>query len=181
MPEIGRNHPCPCGSGLKYKHCCQKKGKPVHSTGPASGPRLRLEDLKIAAGTVLVCLLCLASAFLTPRIASPEGPKDKKTESLSDFDKRVGQIRPALMGQKVIGYLNDSYTGVDSFDATASSDYYLIQYALSPVIISSHPDQPFILGYFHKPFDPGRCKVLLTTVRDFGGGLFLLKNEGPKT
>ncbi len=22
MTKIGRNHPCPCGSGRKYKHCC---------------------------------------------------------------------------------------------------------------------------------------------------------------
>ncbi|MFQ5428915.1 MAG: SEC-C metal-binding domain-containing protein [Phycisphaerae bacterium] len=24
-PEPGRNDPCPCGSGKKYKHCCLKK------------------------------------------------------------------------------------------------------------------------------------------------------------
>lgn len=24
-PKIGRNDPCPCGSGKKYKHCCMKK------------------------------------------------------------------------------------------------------------------------------------------------------------
>ena len=23
-PKIGRNDPCPCGSGLKYKKCCGK-------------------------------------------------------------------------------------------------------------------------------------------------------------
>ncbi len=23
MPKIGRNAPCPCGSGKKYKHCCR--------------------------------------------------------------------------------------------------------------------------------------------------------------
>ena len=23
--KIGRNDPCPCGSGRKYKHCCGKK------------------------------------------------------------------------------------------------------------------------------------------------------------
>lgn len=23
-PKIGRNEPCPCGSGLKYKKCCMK-------------------------------------------------------------------------------------------------------------------------------------------------------------
>jgi methionyl aminopeptidase len=26
--KIGRNDPCPCGSGLKYKHCCLGKKKP---------------------------------------------------------------------------------------------------------------------------------------------------------
>ena len=24
-PKIGRNDPCPCGSGKKYKKCCGKK------------------------------------------------------------------------------------------------------------------------------------------------------------
>lgn len=31
--KIGRNEPCPCGSGLKYKRCCGQPGKPA-------GPRL---------------------------------------------------------------------------------------------------------------------------------------------
>jgi SEC-C motif-containing protein len=25
-PKIGRNEPCPCGSGKKYKHCCGRAG-----------------------------------------------------------------------------------------------------------------------------------------------------------
>jgi tetratricopeptide (TPR) repeat protein len=25
VPKIGRNDPCPCGSGKKYKHCCLEK------------------------------------------------------------------------------------------------------------------------------------------------------------
>ena len=24
-PKVGRNDPCPCGSGKKYKHCCLLK------------------------------------------------------------------------------------------------------------------------------------------------------------
>jgi Predicted metal-binding protein related to the C-terminal domain of SecA len=24
-PKVGRNDPCPCGSGLKYKKCCMGK------------------------------------------------------------------------------------------------------------------------------------------------------------
>jgi len=26
LPKVGRNDPCPCGSGKKYKKCCRKKG-----------------------------------------------------------------------------------------------------------------------------------------------------------
>jgi hypothetical protein len=30
--KIGRNEPCPCGSGRKYKHCCldKKQSTPVY-------------------------------------------------------------------------------------------------------------------------------------------------------
>ena len=27
--RVGRNDPCPCGSGLKYKKCCLKKQQPL--------------------------------------------------------------------------------------------------------------------------------------------------------
>ena len=27
MMSVGRNEPCPCGSGNKYKHCCAGKAK----------------------------------------------------------------------------------------------------------------------------------------------------------
>ena len=33
MNKISRNDPCPCGSGLKYKKCCElKKGQPKKFT-----------------------------------------------------------------------------------------------------------------------------------------------------
>jgi len=25
--RVGRNDPCPCGSGKKYKHCCMRKDR----------------------------------------------------------------------------------------------------------------------------------------------------------
>jgi uncharacterized protein len=27
-PKVGRNDPCPCGSGRKFKHCCRSAGSP---------------------------------------------------------------------------------------------------------------------------------------------------------
>lgn len=42
MGKIGRNQPCPCGSGKKYKHCClaaQREGASVNTS---------MEQLKIS-------------------------------------------------------------------------------------------------------------------------------------
>jgi tetratricopeptide (TPR) repeat protein len=37
MANIGRNDPCPCGSGKKYKKCCEGKAStPARSPGPLS-------------------------------------------------------------------------------------------------------------------------------------------------
>ncbi len=33
-PKTGRNDPCPCKSGKKYKHCCLKKKEKVQAEGP---------------------------------------------------------------------------------------------------------------------------------------------------
>jgi hypothetical protein len=31
MPRPGRNETCPCGSGKKFKHCCESKASTVSS------------------------------------------------------------------------------------------------------------------------------------------------------
>jgi hypothetical protein len=40
--RVGRNEPCPCGSGKKYKKCCLEEGKPAAArsleTAPAGEP-----------------------------------------------------------------------------------------------------------------------------------------------
>ena len=39
MAKIGRNQPCPCGSGKKYKHCCWHRYRAAHvPTTPAVSP-----------------------------------------------------------------------------------------------------------------------------------------------
>ena len=39
MPKIGRNDPCPCGSGQKYKRCCMDRG-----WAPAQAKHAGLQD-----------------------------------------------------------------------------------------------------------------------------------------
>ncbi len=36
MAKIGRNSPCPCGSGRKYKKCCALKRTPVEQSDDSS-------------------------------------------------------------------------------------------------------------------------------------------------
>ncbi len=51
MTKIGRNQPCPCGSGKKYKHCCLslvQNGQPMApAPGPSTSFSLRAEVAKL--------------------------------------------------------------------------------------------------------------------------------------
>jgi Tfp pilus assembly protein PilF len=45
--KVGRNDPCPCGSGKKYKNCCLGKAdsRPANAPGPMAGDIAQLEGL----------------------------------------------------------------------------------------------------------------------------------------
>lgn len=45
MGKIGRNHPCPCGSGKKYKHCCL----PAKQAGATGSPINQMKVSLMAA------------------------------------------------------------------------------------------------------------------------------------
>jgi len=45
MPKTGRNDPCPCGSGKKYKHCCLEKDQ-ADELAPAIAQRVALQAQK---------------------------------------------------------------------------------------------------------------------------------------
>lgn len=42
MPKIGRNDPCPCASGKKYKHCCLDKDRAAEFA-PLAAKRAELQ------------------------------------------------------------------------------------------------------------------------------------------
>jgi tetratricopeptide (TPR) repeat protein len=50
VPKTGRNDPCPCGSGRKYKHCCLEKDRAVElAPAIAQGVRLQAQQADHAA------------------------------------------------------------------------------------------------------------------------------------
>src|SRR5215211_2679831 len=56
MPKVGRNDPCPCGSGKKYKHC----HLPIEEAAQAEQLRLRR-----AVDTLLPKMIAAAQARAT--------------------------------------------------------------------------------------------------------------------
>ncbi len=53
--KIGRNQPCPCGSGVKYKKCCYKladfrdESKPAPPKGQTPGDRKAAQTALLVA------------------------------------------------------------------------------------------------------------------------------------
>lgn len=79
--KIGRNDPCPCGSGRKYKKCCLHKGKQPSTQSTEelyfNSYKIRLkkaEDIEAIrkAGRLVLETLDLAEAAIRPGIATGE-------------------------------------------------------------------------------------------------------------
>jgi tetratricopeptide (TPR) repeat protein len=45
MTKPGRNDPCPCGSGKKYKRCCLAKNQEAERTVAAAAPRRQIGNV----------------------------------------------------------------------------------------------------------------------------------------
>jgi len=56
MSSVGRNEPCPCGSGLKFKKCCLGRPQPRHDRLETAAWHLESGDLQ-AAATILQGIL----------------------------------------------------------------------------------------------------------------------------
>lgn len=52
--KVGRNDPCPCGSGKKYKQCCERKARTI-------SPSTWL----VIIGVALAALIGLVMSFTT--------------------------------------------------------------------------------------------------------------------
>ena len=80
MQKVGRNDPCPCGSGLKYKKCCLGKKKPQFNTLKDlyfQRHKIRLKEKKDIdgirnAGCLVMDTLGLVEAKISPGIKTEE-------------------------------------------------------------------------------------------------------------
>ena len=63
--KVGRNDPCPCGSGKKYKRCCESK---EHALSPTAW----IAIVGVAVATLVALVLSFTTTELT-NITCPPG------------------------------------------------------------------------------------------------------------
>ncbi|MEX1012179.1 MAG: SEC-C metal-binding domain-containing protein [Waddliaceae bacterium] len=80
--KVGRNDPCPCGSGKKYKQCCLKKklpggGRKFSAKIIKSGVSLHKQEVDLMERT-------FGSAIQAAAQAAPSLPSEDKDSAVED-------------------------------------------------------------------------------------------------
>ena len=107
--KIGRNDPCPCGSGKKYKKCCLGKEEPTWAVPERDAPALppsvppstlapRASPEEMSAGSVPECTS--ARAVARRCVMSLNELTRKPISSRVGVGSRVSKIRPVLPSRR---------------------------------------------------------------------------------
>lgn len=81
--QIGRNEPCPCGSGKKHKNCCYKRGVLVSKKGQSKVALGVVALVVVIAGIVSISKLSSSPSSQTsgPIVQPPVSPQATATTS----------------------------------------------------------------------------------------------------
>ncbi len=109
MAKVGRNDPCPCGSGKKYKHCCGANLPNAAGGGAAAATllggrgameRAMAEVGRLLAGRELGSIEELY-AYLEGALADPARPAAPPRTALERAQELVDRARAARGGRRV--------------------------------------------------------------------------------
>jgi hypothetical protein len=120
----------------------------------------------IGVVTFLICCL-LSSARLVHDAPNPRNPP---ADIARRSDQRFSALKSALPARVFFFYIVEP--GIH-----ALGDYYLAQYALTPVVIDHSTNHALVVGNFSPQSTPGALPPGLHLIREFGGGVFLFSNS----
>jgi uncharacterized protein YecA (UPF0149 family) len=101
MAKVGRNSPCPCGSGKKYKRCCEAKEAEMRK-GPLPPGRFRYEHGSYGgAGGYMPSILCYKETGPDSWVehfclVKPDAVFDEEDSASETAEKHLAEAR-ALM------------------------------------------------------------------------------------
>lgn len=148
MSKPSRNAPCPCGSGKKYKQCCDAAGKVAGLNPQALAVGLRTAWANFEAGRLEhaaeICqqILQLArsqidAVYLLGLIALKDGQIERAVQYLSDVVKRdvtkapfIASLGFAYHEQGKIDYAIQAYQKGITLDPSCIDAYYNLHAAL---------------------------------------------------
>lgn len=96
-------------------------------------------------------------------------------DEITAYDQLIAGFRKALPEHGVIGYLTHLSPEAIESDGDAVAEYYLTQYALSPLVVAKRPSYPLVFGNFRHgaPDSEMIASNDLTLVDDLGNGVML--------
>lgn len=127
-------------------------------------------------GISLLLLFSLLSGLRSAKEASIFKPFLIGNDAPTIFVDRFAGLKNELNPGETVGYLSDTPPEQSGLWVT---DYYLTQYALTPILVDNNENHPFIVGNFHNP----DYKINITAdkklyeLKDFGNGVFLFSRE----
>ncbi len=134
---------------------------------------------RVKLGIMLLILFALLSNLQLLKQVSAYGLKFMGRDRITLYEKRFDDLKKILPSHGVVGYISDKQIEGTNGDVGALSDYYLAQYALSPVIVIKSPEPSLVVGNFRVNGTTLNISINrnLILVKDFGNGVMLFRNQ----
>ena len=128
------------------------------------------------SGVALIALAALAGLNLAHGALSVMPLWKQDADFVAASEERLNALPAALPTSGQIGYLSDEYPGDANIVPNAVRKYYLMQYALVPLVVIPTSERDVIVGDFDS-FDNAAIPPGIFPARDFGRGVLLLKRK----
>lgn len=136
---------------------------------------------KVKIGMLLLILLpALVTNLLMFGVEIKKYRKSLIKNEVTMHEDRFVILKKILPPQSVVGYITDQQTGNSVKEYYAVKEYYLTQYALSPIIIVNEKSRHLVIGNFHEPINNVLKDTNLILFKEFDNGVMLFKNEKVK-
>lgn len=129
--------------------------------------------VKVKIGILLIILSALSQNLLMLGDGIRKYRKSPDIDNVTLHENRFIGLKKFLPTHGVVGYVTDQHPD------NATGEYYLTQYALSPVIIANETARSFIIGNFHKSIniDEISKNADLILIQELDNGVILFKNK----
>ena len=136
-------------------------------------------SIEAKIGIAAVILFALISNWNLVKQEGKFDPKQIGRDNISLYDKRFDGLRKILPSHGIVGYISDrpitDYSKMA--DAALIAQYYLVQYAVAPVLVDDSIERKLVIGNFHQPNVSLPKEKKFTVLKDFGNGVVLFETE----